>query len=302
MKRVLITGINGFLGRNVAKRFLGEGYSVCGASRHSDNISDILQDILFFNCNLNSGNNEIEPVIAAANPDIVVHCAWDGGNSYAQTNSSIQFNNVLAEIELLNAMDKYHIPYFVGFGAASEYGDKPYLLSEGVYETPFNLYGACKKMAKEYSKVFCETKGIRWTWIRPFYTYGPGDVSTRLIPKVISACLNKTKLTLNSCGSQTDYLYIDDLSEGVFQLVEHNEEGIFNLCSGNLYLVRSIIELIVKETGYGQIIFDSSLDRKGFPSIMGGINGKMKIRTGWSPKVNIEEGIRKTIHEHNLLH
>jgi nucleoside-diphosphate-sugar epimerase len=294
--KVLITGINGFLGRNVAKRFLGAGYDVCGVSRHHDAIHDMLHSIDFLYCDLNN-KKELEFVFSHMTPDVVIHCAWSGGNAYAQTNSSIQFDNVIGVVDLLNAMDKHSVPYFVGFGSAAEYGDKPSSISEKEYETPDNLYGACKKMAKEYSKIFCKTTGMRWMWVRPFYTYGPGDVSTRLIPKVVEACLIGSKLTLNSCKSMTDYLYISDFADGVLELVEHKEEGIFNVCSGNLYLVRDIVEMIGRETGHTQITFDPSLDRTGVPPKLLGNNGKLK-GLGWMPKINIADGIRLTIEQH----
>lgn len=293
MKRVLITGVNGFLGRNIALHFLQRQYSVNSLSMHTNHIADIQERINFYFCDLNN-KEEVEYVLANTRPEIVIHCAWGGGNSYAQTNAPIQLKNLEGLETLLTAMDGYHATYFVGLGSAAEYGNKDTPISDDEYENPVNLYGACKKMSKDYSKVFCKIRGMRWLWLRPFYTYGPHDVTTRLLPKVVEACIEKKELTLNSCNSQTDYLYIDDFTSAISTLIERGESGVFNLCSGNSYLMKDIIALICKETGHDKITFDSSLDRPGFPLKLVGKNDKLKS-LGWSPTVSIEDGIKRII-------
>ncbi len=308
MKNVLITGVNGFLGRNIAECLLAKGYNVCGISRHNDNITNLMDKIAFFPCDLHE-LEQVKHAVYCSKPDIVVHCAWNGGNSYELTNSPIQFQNVKDSVDLLDVLKSAEIPYFMGLGSFDEYGDSLCLcqITEDKYEIPINLYGACKKMVKEYSRAFCRNQGTKWAWVRPSYVYGYGDVPTRLLPKVIRACLKKESLKLNSCKSQTDYIYIDDFVEGVYRIIETQSKGIYNVCSGNLYLVRNLVEVICKETGHFGITFDRALDRPGVPIRRYGSNERLK-ELGWSPEVDIIEGLLITIRkykenaEHNILH
>lgn len=294
MRKVLITGVNGFLGRNLALHLITKDYTVFSLSLHTNNIDDIRGKVGYYYCDL-SNKDEVEFIMRHTRPDVVIHCAWSGGNSYVSTNTPVQLGNLTSLETLLTAMDGHHVPFFVGLGAAAEYGDKSEAISEDEYEVPFNLYGACKKMAKDYSRVFCKIRGMRWLWVRPFYTYGPGDVQTRLLPTVVKACKKKEELTLNSCKSYTDYLYIDDFVSGVTTLLDVGATGIYNVCSGNSYLVKDIVGLICQETGHYKITFDPSLDRPGFPAMMVGRNENLKD-FGWFPKVSIEEGVKRIVH------
>jgi nucleoside-diphosphate-sugar epimerase len=245
MKRIFITGINGFLGRNITKQMLSRGNIIFGTSQHTSNIKELLPKIEFHGCDLENITS-IRSDITKFAPDVIIHCAWWGGNNYSDTNEPNQFHKNLPGtvhiMEILSGIKKN--VHFIGVGTAAEYGNQNTGLSELTPESPLNLYGTCKTMVKLYSEQFCKLHNIKWTWIRPFYIYGPGDVQTRLIPRVINACLKKECLTLDSCLSQNDYLYIDDFTTGVYYLIEQKREGIYNICSGELYEVQKIIQLI----------------------------------------------------------
>lgn len=296
MKRIFITGINGFLGRNIATQILSEGNIIFGTSQHTSNIKELLPKIEFHECGMENISAIKSSIIRFA-PDIVIHCAWWGGNNYVDTNNSDQFHRNLPGIACL--MDiisetKKNI-HFIGFGTAAEYGLQENRSYETDPELPTSLYGTSKLMAKIYSEKFCKLNSISWTWVRPFYIYGPGDVATRLIPRTIVACINGEELHLNSCDSVTDYLYISDFVSAICLLVNKRAEGIYNLCSGNKYIIRNIIEIIGSLTGNkSNIQFDSTLDRKDFPKIICGNNSKIK-KLGWEPTVTLQEGIKNLI-------
>ena len=296
MKHILITGINGFLGRNIAKQMLSEKNIVFGVSQHTSKIKELLPKIEFHECDL-ANIPSIESSIIEFAPDVVIHCAWWGGNSYADTNDPGQLHKNLPGMShlletLANVKNNVH---FVGIGTSSEYGATSEHSHETDLEAPVNLYGTCKLLAKIYSEKFCQLNGMSWTWVRPFYAYGPGDVATRLIPRTITACIKKEPLHLNSCDSITDYLHVDDLISALCLLIEMRKEGIYNLCSGNQYKIRDIVELIGKLTkNSDNIHFNPTLDRKGFPKMICGNNSKIKA-LGWNPKITLREGIENLV-------
>jgi nucleoside-diphosphate-sugar epimerase len=295
MKRILITGINGFLGRNIAGQMLSERNVVFGTSLHTSNIGELMSKVEFHECNLEN-ILVIKPDIIKFAPDVIIHCAWWGGNSYADTNNPDQFHkNLSGAVHLMEILSetKRNV-HFIGVGTSAEYGaqENP---SETAPEFPISLYGTSKLMLKTYSERFCRLNDMSWTWVRPFYTYGPGDVATRLIPRTIAACVKREQLRLNSCDSVTDYLYVSDLVQAICLIVNKKAEGVYNLCSGNRYVIRDIVELIGDLTGNrNNIQFDPVLDRKNFPKVACGNNSKLKA-LGWNPKITLREGIKNLV-------
>jgi UDP-glucose 4-epimerase len=290
--KILITGINGFLGRHVAQSLCLK-HEICGVSRNDKKIDRLKEKVLF----LDNSVNDIENDITKFSPDTAIHFAWSGGNSYLDTNSNIQFyDNIPQSVKLMDLLRKIQIKHFIGIGTVAEYENKNKVSLESDPEIPINLYGTCKTMMKLYSERVCKNSGIKWTWCRPYHVYGPEDVSTRLIPKTIEKCIAKQKLTLNSCDSVTDYLYIDDFVSAITKIVESHVEGIYNICSGQQYTIRKIVEFISEKTNNtSNITFDSSLDRIGFPKFICGSNEKLKAATGWTPIVDMNTGLDNII-------
>jgi nucleoside-diphosphate-sugar epimerase len=271
--KIMITGATGFLGGKLST-FLSREHDVEPIS---------LRDEDFHN------------KVIQFKPQIFIHCAWIGGSSYAETQDFKQYENISQGLDVLKALNCLDDTKFIGFGSFSEYGDRQEIISETHKEDPSSLYGLTKKMFKEISKSFCDMKGFSWLWVRPCYVYGPGDVSTRLIPKVIGHCLRKKKIVLNSCNSNVDYLYIDDFVDAINCLIEKEKQGVFNICSGEKYKVKDVVELIAKSCDFNNILYDKSKDRDNFPKIICGDRRKITSETGWHPKTNLLDGLKRSI-------
>jgi len=186
---------------------------------------------------------------------------------------------------------------FIGLGTACEYGEFTSPVDELDKEDPFDLYGLSKLTFKNYSQVFCKVENLNWIWIRPFYVYGPGDVPTRLVPKVINALLDNKDVIFDECRSIVDYLYIDDFVNAIAAIVDKHTEvyGVYNICSNKQYKVRDIISEIKEIIPHtGQVVFDPLLNKKR-QNYTCGSNAKLKRTIKWNPKVSIRVGLIKTI-------
>ena len=277
--KVMISGANGFLGKNLIAH-LPKTYDVRSVSIRHDNLKSVGDDILKYQ------------------PDIFIYNGWYDGNSFSSVNNYEQFDNINIAIELGKVFSQLKDLYFVGVGSFAEYGINKTLISEEDKECANNYYGASKSILKTFTKTLCEVNNFKWLWLRPCYIYGPGDVHSRLIPNTIQACINNKNLTLNSCDSIVDYLYIDDFTSAVNQLLLNKNTGIFNICSGEQYVVKDIINVIKQEFNYHNITFDSSKDRKNsYTNHICGNNSKLQ-QIGWSAKYNIQSGINKTINNY----
>ena len=295
--RILITGANGFLGSNTLRAAFNGQHEIFAISQNNTNIQD-LNDRITFRQNRSDDYSQLRQEIVNFCPDVIMHFAWWGGNSYADTNSMDQYNkNIPLLISLLEiAKECDSRPKFVGIGSFAEYGILSTKAKEDQLELPNSNYGLSKNMAKNISKLFCEQHYMEWSWIRPCFVYGPGDVKTRLIPKTISKLKSEKTIELNSSTSIIDYVYIDDFCEAALMIAENTPNGIFNICSGNEYTAKSIVKIIAdKLNNNSQLIFNAKLDRENFPKYICGSNEKLLREFNWTPKINIEGGILKTI-------
>jgi nucleoside-diphosphate-sugar epimerase len=143
---------------------------------------------------------------------------------------------------------------------------------------------------------FCKTNNIPWTWIRPCYVYGPGDVDTRLIPTVINKLLNKENVYLDACQKIIDYIYIDDFTNYVYDIIIKSAQGVYNVCSGQQYYLQNVITMIgslLNATNY--INYDNTLSRNLTSTCICGSNLKIKQLTSFAETISLAEGLQKTI-------
>jgi nucleoside-diphosphate-sugar epimerase len=144
--------------------------------------------------------------------------------------------------------------------------------------------------------MLCKTHNIDWLWIRPGYKYCPGDVKTRLIPSIIRKCLKNEDIVLDECRVVIDYLYIDDFTEFISNLILTDSIGIFNISSGNQYKLKEVINTIhTLSNSKSKITFDASLNRKNTSLYMCSDNSKIMQATNITPKTNLEIGLLNTI-------
>jgi len=296
MCNILITGGNGFLGSHLINLFLKEEYKILVISRNNNNI-DHLEDKIKFIKYTTESYKPYKDSIHDFNPNVVIHCAWDGGNNYNSIDDVNQFyNNIPQCISLLEIINSMSIkPFFMGVGSFAEYGILYKPVDELHKETPLSYYGLSKNICKDVLQMFCIKNSIQWSWIRPCYIYGPNDVCTRLIPSVISSLLVGKDLIFDECSTVIDYLYIDDFCLAILSILNTRTTGTTNICSANEYKLKDIILLLQsKISSKSNISFDPKKNKNNLSKYIVGNNGKLKS-IGWDTRVDLEEGLERTI-------
>jgi GDP-4-dehydro-6-deoxy-D-mannose reductase len=281
--KIVITGASGFLGSNLVDKL----------KKNNHNVLPILRDTL----------NPLQTIFDYK-PDIVIHCAWKGGNNYRDVDDISQISNVSDGIELLKVLASLsNKPKFIGFGSFAEYGEISNMAIEDDFEKPTNMYGLSKLTLKNYSEMFCKIHDIPWAWIRPCYVYGPGDVTTRLIPSVITKLIQEETITLDSCDKIIDYIYIDDFINFIYNIIIKSAQGIYNICSGQQYRLRDVIQTIaILLDAEDKIEYKDSELRVLTSQNICGSNLKVKQINSFAPLTTLEEGLKKTIQYHKHKH
>ena len=286
--KIAITGANGFLGSNLTKLFLKEGFDILAISRSDNNLKGL---------NIQYAKELTEKLVSSFEPDAFIHCAWSGGNNYNDADSFQQFVNIDQGIEILKIISNLNKkPHFIGFGSFAEYGKLKDRALETQREEPINFYGVSKNNFMQISKVHTNMHNMKWTWIRPCYVYGPSDVPTRLIPSIINKILSFEEIKIYDDGTKIDYIYIEDFCSAILNLIKNKSEGVFNICSGEEYEISNVIKMIIEKSNLkANIVYDESLTRKYTSNYICGSNEKLRSTINWNPSYSIEEGIEKTI-------
>lgn len=294
---ILITGGNGFLGSSITKKLIDKNHRVLITSKNDNNIQFLHNKYKFISSYMDTIHDHIDEIENFL-PDVILLFGWNGANSYKDINSMDQFyKNIPDHIKFLTSISKFkHKPKIIGVGSFAEYGNYNTPITEEYFEKPISLYGISKHVFKQYSELYCKQNDINWKWIRPCYTYGPNDVSTRLIPTLINKLLKNETVHLNECNAISDYLYIDDFVNFLYSLILSDEQGIYNMCSGNQYIIKNIVETIYRLTNSkSEIIFDKNLNRKDNCNFLCGDNTKIKKLSNTYKFIDIEEGLSRTI-------
>lgn len=269
MKKILVTGGNGFLGNYVVQELLKyHDTDITILSNMKNGLNKFNKNIFFIHADIRNDEEILEQV---KNFDSIYHIA---GNIRTKTTDNYQLHydiNARGTLNILKACDKNNIKRFIFISTCEIYGNK---LKEGICEDekkePLNDYAKSKAIAEEYCKEYAEQKRIKITVIRPSYIYGYGQYAERLFPRLIEHYLyaNKNKKKnkkqkqyksdtkeekLEAKKGGCDFVYVKDAAKGIVLLGEKNQEHyfeIYNISSGKFTMIKEVFYTIEELFGY----------------------------------------------------
>jgi nucleoside-diphosphate-sugar epimerase len=293
--KILITGASGFLGSYVLATVKGMGYKVYATSRRRlpdatqvEELKWIKLDLLDFAA--------VRAMMKIVKPDLLIHLAWDvePGNYW---NSPENLAWAYSTVNLLKEFQNYGGTRAVLAGSCAEYSWEHGLCDE--IHTPLHpstIYGACKDIARRLVLNFHNEEKVIVSWARIFYPYGPGESNNRLIPQVIKSFLERIELKTSLTDQYRDYIHGSDVARALVHLILNSKKSdSYNICSGNLIQISTIIHECKKHFSYLPLI---SMGGKSVanvePALIGGSNAKLKS-TGWNPVISFAHGIEEYI-------
>jgi len=240
--RVLVTGATGFVGRHVIPLLLARGHQVLAVSRDAQRASAFdwfarVEHIAFDLHRTDSGE-----LLSRGVPDALLHLAWQGLPNY-KASFHIEAN-LPADVRLLGALVRAGVPHVLATGTCFEYGMRNGALTEDLPADPTNPYGIAKDAVRRYLVALCQERPFALQWARLFYTHGPGQNPNSLLAQLDRAIDAQAAEFDMSAGDQLrDYLPIADVATALVGLLERpDQQGLFNVCSGQPISVRSLVE------------------------------------------------------------
>ncbi|HEX7120559.1 MAG TPA: NAD-dependent epimerase/dehydratase family protein [Longimicrobiales bacterium] len=297
-RTVVITGVAGFIGSNLADRLLAEGYRVIGIDDLSYGVLEQVPDGVEFH-RLDVRAPELHPVVAGA--DVLFHLAAKNCISDCQQDpvetASI---NVVGTVNAFEAARRGRVSKVVYAESSALYeGAAVYPTPESA-EAPESFYAVSKLAGRRFAEAYRRYHGLNTTALRYFCVYGPRQDYRRTIPPVMSAfilhLLRGRRPTIYGTGEKRrDFVYIDDVNDfHVRCITDPRTDGrVFNLGSGRSHSVREIFDAI-------RALLGSALEPQYAPDLPGeAIETRADITAarslGWEPKVALEEGLRRSI-------
>jgi dTDP-glucose 4,6-dehydratase len=301
-KRVVITGVAGFIGSHLAETLLDRGFSVVGIDNlltgDIANIAHIVnRDFLFI-------KHDVTNYIYIDGPvDYVLHWA-----SPASPADYLEFPIPTLKVGALGThkalgLAKAKGARFVIASTSEVYGDP---LEHPQKETywgnvnpigPRGVYDEAKRFAEAMTVAYHRYHGVDAKIVRIFNTYGPRMRVNdgRAVPTFIAQALRNEDITVFGSGNQTrSFTYITDLVDGVIKLMLSDVNEPVNIGNPHEMTIEEIATTIVRMTGspskivYKPLPTDDPKVRK--PDIT-----RARTLLGWEPKVKLEEGLTKTI-------
>ena len=256
MKKVFITGIAGFLGSHLAKRFHQMGYAVSGNDNfYGSDVSNVPDFAKFYHtdcCDLDGMRQALDGV------NILFHCAataHEGLSVFSPT--YITRNNYEASVSTFTAAINQDVKRIVFCSSMARYGDQDPPFIETMQPKPVDPYGIAKVAAEDTLRVLAKVHEIEWNIAVPHNIVGDGQKYDDPFRNVMSIMLNRNLQGLPSIiygtGEQTRcFSYIDDCIECIVALGTNSDvnEQVVNIGPDEeIITINELAELCAHETG-----------------------------------------------------
>ncbi len=308
MKKVLITGVSGFVGLHLARELISRQYEVWGLSREKiihteDNILMVAGDL--------TDKQSLYNALTQVQPDAVFHLAAQSspGLSFADPEKTFLINTIgtLHILDILGGLySESYKPRLMIAGTAEEYGlvgAQQLPIVESMSINPNNPYSISKAAGYFLAMQYVKSYKMDIIYLSPFSHTGPGQKEGFLIPDVckqivaIEKGLSQPILATGDLSSEKDYTDVRDIVKGYAQLLYEGVGGErYNLCSGNSVKVLDIVaQLVAMSNIQIQHQIDSKKFRPSEVTVMRGSYDKIHHTTGWVPEIPLEKTLKDSL-------
>ena len=285
-KRVLVTGATGFLGSHLCKRLSDLGARVLGVSRaprRAPAYVEWTQDDL-------ASPERVVEIFRELRPEVVYHLAGlaTGVSGLDMVEPTFQ-SLVVSTKNVLLAAARAGGPRVILSGSLEE--------PQHLAEAPVSPYAAAKLAASAYGRLFNALYGVPVVNFRVFMTYGPNQHRNKIVPYVITSLLRGAPPELASGRRQVDWIYVDDVIEGMVSAATASgvEGATIDLGSGRLVTIREMVEAIARAIRPDVLPrFGAVPDRPVEATRIADPSTAQRLM-GWEPRTSIDDGIARTV-------
>ena len=297
--KILITGVSGFIGSNIARHLLKENHEIYGISRNSDlnwRLSDMRKEVTYLPTDI-SVYKDLQNSMERIKPDGIIHCAQYGAYPHESGIRDAYNINLTGLFNILEVSSELNVGWLINLGTSFEYSGSSHKLSERATTKPTSYYGVFKSAATNLLNLYSGIKEIKMETLRIFQAYGPYEARGRLAPYVVCNLLENRSIKLNNPHLKRDFVYVKDVASAVEKTIRavdkfHGHE-IFNIGSGKSRSIKDFVQTGKKVLNSGsEIILGNSVAKpEDSVSQLVADNTKAMNTLGWKPDYDIGKGI-----------
>ncbi len=292
MKRILITGVTGYIGSNLARRLVNE-YEVYGLIRepvHLEYISDIADKLTLLP--YDGTYESMDSALKESKPELVYHLAtYYTGSHEPDEVTKMLASNIALGMYLLEAMSANGCANIV-------YASSVMVHYRGDAYSPANLYAATKQALSDMLEYYADAGFLRSATLIISDTYGPGDHRPKLLNVVKRSLGTGEILSLTDGGQDYDVVYINDVVQAFVMAGKQLTNGewknkCFQIVPDRPLTLRQTVEKLLQIDGS-----TVRLDWGTRPAAKREIRKAVRLYPtvpGWRPKVGLEEGLRRIL-------
>ncbi len=297
MKRVLLTGASGFIGRQCIPMLLAKGYEVHAVARTIPATyvtTSSTANVHWHQTDLLTGGNATKLIQNVA-PDSLLHLAWYAvPGKFWEAPENQEW--VQASVELFEAFVATAGKRVVAAGTCAEYAsDVGECIEESTPLSPRTFYGQCKHSLQQTLDALSNHSKVSAAWGRIFHLYGPGEDCARVVPYVIRSLL-RGEPALCSDGLQIlDFLHVQDVAAALVALLESTAQGPINIASGESVELRVVLSEIARQIARPKLLRLGVRPSVSPPDRWWGNVAKLTGELRWRPGFALETGLANTI-------
>lgn len=259
---ILITGVAGFIGFNLAKYLLNKKYKIYGVDNLDSYYSILLKKKRLNNLRKNkrfifnyldlAERNKTNIFFKNKKFDLIINLAAQAGVRYSLKNPRKYIDtNIFGFLNLIEQANKHKIKNIMYASSSSVYGEnKNFPLKESEELNPKNIYAVSKKLNEEIAETYHKISKINFIGLRFFTIYGEWGRPDMFMYKLFKAFFLKKTFYLNNYGNHLrDFTYIDDVTHIIEKLIKKNFIGnsVFNICSNKPQNILNIVKNFSKK-------------------------------------------------------
>jgi nucleoside-diphosphate-sugar epimerase len=302
MKRVLVTGASGCIGRHVVPMLVAQGcevHALTSQAHRADapqrSAGATAEGVIWHTGNLLRAG-DADAIVRAVSPTHLVHLAWyiaPGRWAAAPEN----FEWVQASLALVQAFKAHGGTRVVTAGSCLEYDWRYGYCSETLTPcTPHTIYGTCKHALQLLTSALASDGALSSAWARIFFVYGPHEHPDRLVAAVTRSLVAGEPARCSHGRQVRDYLFVEDVADALVRLLDRDVTGPINVASGQAIALKEIVSQIGEQTGRADLIQLGAIPQAATDTpLVVADTARLAAELDWRPRWDLARGIEKTI-------
>jgi len=295
MKKILITGGLGFIGRYLIDSYLNKNYFVYVLVKEGSLVNINVPNLEYIYCNPES-IQDLPKLINVRDIESCIHLAWTGSFGEDRKNVNTQLNNIKFSTELVYTLQKLNIKKFIGAGTVTEFEIIHNFFNPKNKLSLVSNYAISKHTSHLLTKILCNELNIHHNWCYLPNTFGIGNTTNNFVNMAIVSMLSDKIPEFTSGEQYYDFVYITDTVNGIFEIEQRGKNfQHYYIGSNNPKKLKDYIFMIRDTINPGLNLNLGAIPSNGMHLDLSFFDTTKLINdTKYKPIVNFNEGIKLT--------